>query len=895
MNFLHKLKNLFFSTPSVPEDTGQDEIFKSRYQAFRRLLAANNAALDTMTELEEAARGKRHFGMHFLRSRVTSVSAKVMVIVENMLFLAPGKYLALREVLHNIQETLHHELEKKPTIRRQDLVLDLAGLTAEDADIVGGKTANLGELRNHLHLLVPDGFAISTQAYTTFMQESGLWDEINCLVLSHPMASLFATSRPTTPELAQLDAIEEEHSITLLELCARIQTMILEATVPPALEQAILQAYDRLCAREGTEVNVALRSSALGEDSARTSFAGQYKSLLNLNRDSLIDGYREIVASKYSPHAMTYRYMRGIRDDDVMMCVGCISMVTSTSGGVIYTVNPLNASDNSIQITSAWGMAKGVVDGTAATDQFTVTKTDPPQIIAQSISRKASCLVCSEGEGVCRSTVDPELCEAWTIGPAQISELASIAVRIEEHYGMPQDIEWAYSSDQRLFLLQTRPMERITPQTMPEQEPDSPRPDSAAIMYGGVTASPGVAHGVVHLIKKDVDLLLVPQGAILVCATASPRWATILPHSQGIITEQGSVAGHLANVAREFGIPALFGVQDASRELAPGAEITLDANNCAIYAGRQDMLLKTSHEPRSQIEGSPVFQTLERLNEHIVPLNLLDPDAVEFRASNCRTLHDITRFCHEKSVHEMFNFGRDHNFSPRSSKQLKTITPMQWWIINLENGFHQETKGAMVALDNIASIPMLALWRGIVAFPWEGPPSLDGRGFLSVLFQATANRNLEPGMASNFANKNYFMISKHFCNLQSRFGFHFTSVEALAGPRPRENYVRFQFKGGAADLQRRVRRAQFVGEILDEFDFITQIREDALFARFDDCDQDFIEKRLEILGHILMHTRQLDMIMSREDVVQFYKNRILKQLHQLMQTPLSTQHATNTE
>jgi pyruvate,water dikinase len=188
----------------------------------------------------------------------------------------------------------------------------------------------------------------------------------------------------------------------------------------------------------------------------------------------------------------------------------------------------------------------------------------------------------------------------------------------------------------------------------------------------------------------------------------------------------------------------------------------------------------------------------------------------------------------------------------------------------------------MIALDKIASIPMLALWRGIVAYTWEGPPCVDCKGFMSVLFQSATNRNLEPAAASQFSERNYFMISKHFCNLQSRFGYHFTSVEALAGPRPRENYIRFQFKGGAADHQRKVRRARFVGEILDEFGFQTKVREDAMFARLDDCDQEFIEDRLELLGHILIHTRQLDMIMNKEDVVQFYKKRILQQLHAMM-------------
>lgn len=876
MNLIQRVRNIFRPPQPQQEDTGQDDLFKTRYQAFRRLLSANNGALDFMTELEEAAMGHRHFGMHFVRSRATGATAKVFTIVENLLFLAPGKYLTLRDSLRVIQEQIQQELVLRQSNRRQELVLDLEQITALDADDVGGKMANLGELRNKLQVPVPAGFAITAQAYMTFMQQTGLWDEINCLVLGHPMASHFATCNiPTDGDSEEED--QTNQPIALLEMCAKIRGMILSAEIPAELEQAILTSYDRLCEREGRKVHVALRSSALGEDSANASFAGQHRSLLNLDRDSLLDGYREVIASKYSAHAITYRYMLGIRDDDVLMCVGCLSMVTSKAGGVVYTSNPLNAADDRIQITAAWGVAKGVVDGTATSDQFIVEKEPQLRIVDRIVPRKESSLICSETEGVCRVSVDPEMCEQPTLNDPQIIELATMASRIESHYGIPQDIEWAYTPTGTLMLLQTRPLDVRQPQSAPDL-----LPDVTPLLFAGQTASSGTAHGVVHIVKKDVDILMLPENAILVCVEAAPKWAAVLNRCQGVITEQGSVAGHLANVAREFNVPGLFGVPSATSILVPGQEITLDADNTAIYAGLQESLLDRKPTRPNMMDGSPVFQTLMRVNKFITPLNLLDPDGLNFTPSNCRTLHDITRFCHEKSVLEMFNFGRDHNFSPRSSKQLKAQIPMQWWIINLEDGFFKETGGKMVPLDNIASIPMLALWRGIVAFPWEGPPGIDGKGFLSVLFQATANRNLEPAMASNFAEKNYFMISKHFCNLQSRFGFHFTSVEALAGPRPRENYIRFQFKGGAADHQRKVRRAQFVGEILDEFNFQTRVREDALFARLDDCDQQFIEDHLEILGHILIHTRQLDMIMSREEVVQFYKQRILRQLHALM-------------
>lgn len=876
MNLAQRIRSIFSHPPQArQEDSGQEDLFKARYQAFRRLLSANNGALDFMTELEEAALGHRHFGMHFVRSRATGATAKVYNIVENLLYLAPGKYLGLRDSLRLIQDRIQAELASRQANRRQDLVLDLDQITARDVDDVGGKMANLGELRNRLQVPVPSGFAITAQAYMSFMRQRSLWDEINCLVLGHPMAAHFGACAPGGPDPDDEDGSDQP--IALLELCAKIRGMILAAEIPAELEDAILSAYDRLCQREGGPVHVALRSSALGEDSAGASFAGQHRSLLNLDRESLLDGYREVVASKYSAHAMTYRYMLGIRDDDVLMCVGCLSMVTSRAGGVAYTTSPLDAGDDRIQITSAWGVAKGVVDGTAASDRFLVEKGPPPRIVERTVPRKDAAIVCSRTEGVRRAAVDPLQADQPSLSDGQILELAAMAVRIESHYGSPQDIEWAYTPQGRLVLLQTRPLDIRQTEPAPEL-----LPDAEPLLQGGQTASSGTAHGMVHIVRKDVDILVLPDKAIMVCVEASPKWAAVLNRCQAVIAEQGSVAGHLANVAREFNVPALFGVLEATKILEAGREITLDADNRVIYDGLQDSLLDRAPQRPNMMEGSPVFQTLLNVNRHITPLRLLDPDGVDFTPANCRTLHDITRFCHEKSVQEMFSFGRDHDFSPRSSKQLKTIVPMQWWIINLDDGFTDEPGGKMIPLDRIASIPMLALWRGIVAYPWEGPPCVDCKGFMSVLFQSATNRNLEPAAASQYADRNYFMISRHFCNLQSRFGYHFTSVEALAGPRPRENYIRFQFKGGAADHHRKVRRARFVGEILEEFGFQTKVREDAMFARLDDCDQEFIEDRLEILGHILIHTRQLDMIMNKEDVVQFYKQRILQQLHAMM-------------
>jgi pyruvate,water dikinase len=210
---------------------------------------------------------------------------------------------------------------------------------------------------------------------------------------------------------------------------------------------------------------------------------------------------------------------------------------------------------------------------------------------------------------------------------------------------------------------------------------------------------------------------------------------------------------------------------------------------------------------------------------------------------------------------------------------------MQWWVIDLDGGFRKEIEGNTVSLEDITSVPMLALWEGVTAIPWEGPPPIDTRGFLSVMYEATMDSSLVPGMGSRFAERNYFIISRNFCHLSSRFGFHFSTVEAFLSDSVAENYICFNFKGGAADHTRKKRRANLIKTLLEKFDFWVQVKGDLIFARLERQEQDLLKQRLKILGYLTIHTRQLDMILSDSGRVNWYVQEMLKQISSFAAIP----------
>lgn len=862
--FLNKLWGCKTQKAEQKESTEAVRLaFTNRYLNFKTLLSTNNKVLEIITDMEQALVSSHSFGMSFIRANCTAISVNMYKIIQTLNEITVGRYQELFEVFENIWVKIDRELKGKKMPAQGDLALPLEAVDKEMADQAGSKMANLGEIKNRIGLSVPEGFVITSAAYERFLEHNRLQDEVN----------------------RRIQSLEPANIARLHETSADIQKLIINAPLPPELEEAIWQTYQDVMKKVGAGVNVSMRSSAIGEDTKEASFAGQYRSVLNVSPEYLILSYKEILASKYSVPAIAYRLNKGFRDEDIIMCVGCMAMVNAKSGGVMYSTDPANIRHECIIINAVWGLGKSVVDGSITPDLFVLSKEDPKTMLKKEISAKGQKFVCHAEEGICRMEVVEKEKDDPAITDEQAYLLAELALRLEKYFGCPQDIEWAIEPDGSIRILQSRPLMVLGQELAVPEEIAESKVDLPVILAGGVTACPGVATGPAFVVKTTVDMLQFPRGAVLVAMNPLPQWAAVLNSAAAVVTDRGGITGHLAAVAREFKVPALFGTSTATRDIHNGDIITVDADNRQIYAGRAESLLQKAAERTSLMKGSPVYITLKNVLKDIAPLNLTDPDASNFTPKGCQTIHDITRFAHEMSLRELFDYKKTVAFPENLAKRLFFDVPMQWWVIDLDGGFRKEIEGNTVNLEDITSVPMLALWKGIIAVPWEGPPPIDTMGFLSVMYEATMDSSLVPGMGSRFAERNYFIISRNFCHLSSRFGFHFSTVEAFLSDSVAENYICFNFKGGAADRVRKERRANLIKTVLEKFDFWVQVKGDLIFARLERQEQNFLKQRLKVLGHLIMHTRQLDMILSDSGKVNWYAEEMLKQISSFADIP----------
>jgi pyruvate, water dikinase len=535
------------------------------------------------------------------------------------------------------------------------------------------------------------------------------------------------------------------------------------------------------------------------------------------------------------------------------------------------------------------------VDGIVTPDTYVVSKNGEFTLLGRTISHKPIQLTANPAGGLTELPVAEEKRDAACLDPDQVQKLARYAMGLEKHYQYPQDIEWALDRHGRLLILQTRPLHM---EDFGKQGTGAfPRVEGyPLIVEDGAVAFPGIGCGPAVHIRSDEDLVHFPEGAVLVAKHSTPQFVIVMQKAQAIVTDAGSVTGHMASLAREFGVPTVLAAQHAYGSIQPGAEVTVDAYSGRVYLGKVEELLKLQRTKESAMKDTPVFQTLRRIADSIVPLNLVNPRAANFRPEYCTTLHDVMRLVHELSYREMFQISDlVSDTSGGGSLKLVAPIPLDLHIIDLGGGLLRAWPSSKrVTVDQIVSVPFKALLKGMLRedLRFQGPRPVDLGGFLSVIREQMLAPN---NMAERFGDRSYAIISDNYLNFSSRIGYHYSVLDAFCSEFVNKNYVTFSFKGGAADDTRRNRRARAIATIFQELDFQVEVREDRVDARYYKYEQPVIEEKLDIVGRLLQFTRQMDMLMHSEASVALLAKSFLAGNYNLDDTLMRQIHSEAAE
>jgi pyruvate,water dikinase len=377
----------------------------------------------------------------------------------------------------------------------------------------------------------------------------------------------------------------------------------------------------------------------------------------------------------------------------------------------------------------------------------------------------------------------------------------------------------------------------------------------------------------VHRTETDLDILRCPPGSVVVTREASPRFAVLLPRAAAIVADMGSVTGHLATVARELRVPALFAARDATDRLQEGKEVTVDAEAAVVYAGRVAEALRVP--PPAVPARDPNRELLQSVSDLIVPLTLRDRLASGCAPCKCRTLHDIVRFCHQATIEAMFDLGDRALRRGGQLRRLVSPVPIDCRIIDLGGGVKPERTGTDVAIEDITCRPMTALWRGMTdpRLRWRQQRPVSMRGFMSALvnYNFDDDARLRP-----MGEPSYVFISSDYLNLNSRIGYHFSTVDARVCEMVESNYASFRFAGGSTGIDQRSRRALLIGRLLEARGFETDRRADLVNARLRYRPPSEMEEALFMVGLLVGFVNHLDMALVSDQAMDRFERAFLE-------------------
>ncbi len=826
--------------------------FAARFHRFKLFLSAYLEAYSEMMTFEERLAGESPLGMPFLRMSTAKLTVATMQCILQLNALSEGRYNRLNSPFAALRGGVQDILAQGAEPIEGPWVVPYTDLGHEHLAYISPHLTKLEALRKAYPEALSPGFVITGAAWWQYFNDPDLHDEVDRIML-----------------------ISQDDPASFSEAAATIRERLLcSFPLADALKEAIKESLDPLRELLTTPGKILLiRCLPVRADQGALVMPEQVLRT-PITDESIFSAIHAAFAGTYRPRAMIYRLKLGIRDRALPFCLSCTLLPEQHARGSAHrALEPAGSQEILLHVR------RGVSDA----------------IMGKEITDPEGALLSEDVRG-----------KVNTFCHDALNYLVDAPVAGSRH-----ELFWAASAQGTCHAL------GVISLSEPQLPILSPPADAPCLpeenpIQGGLSTYPGTTHGKVFSVRNVQDALEFPIGSILLVGQAAPRWSFLLDFAKGAIAGDGTGNGLFARTARRYGRPTILHLPEACETLNGGETVILTASSTQpslVQICPTDVTLpsfatssaNTSPSPGTSQENNPastakalghtdaapylwlpdgaIPSMARQLAPRIVSLTLPDTDDPNFRAENCTTFHDFLLYCHDHAVQEMFRYSTSRKTSQAPSKQLVCDVPKQFWMINLDDGFHGEIKSPAVQLAEVASIPFLSFWEGFSYKPWDGPPPLDAKGFLSVLFEASANPSLDPASQSTqYTEKNVFLIAKRFCSMRCRFGFHFLALDCLLGERAKERFIVFQFKGGAANLARRVRRVHFVAELLAQFNFVTEIMGDILTARLEQGEEAEFLSALRVLGYICMHTRQLDMIMTDEAALSKHRLHMLEDM-----------------
>ncbi len=440
------------------------------------------------------------------------------------------------------------------TLAPSSAVVWFDDLTIDDVAIAGGKGANLGEL-TAAGFPVPEGFVVSAPAYLWAMESGGIRDR-----------------------LAEVTSGDDRDETSATAAASELQRRVREVGMPERIRREVIDAYHRL----GTAAFVAVRSSATGEDSASTSFAGMNETFTDVSgEEALVARIVDCWASLFGARARAYRATQHLTTEPAIAVV-VQRMVAAQRSGVMFTADPISGDRSRMVIEAAFGLGEVVVGGQVEPDTYVVDKVTRSIVSAHRGSQSFELARGADGRDE-RVVLDPDARTDAVLTDPEILELADLGQRVEDHYGAPQDVEWAIDEG-TTYLVQSRP---ITTLASPAGSTSSTAEDTSAgeVLVTGLPASPGVVAGRVRVLRAPSEGASLRDGEILVAPMTSPDWMPVIRRAGALVTDSGGITCHAAIVSRELGVPCIVGARAATAVLHDGMVVTVDAVHGVVSRG----------------------------------------------------------------------------------------------------------------------------------------------------------------------------------------------------------------------------------------------------------------------------------------------------------------------